>query len=62
MHYAAYNGHSDCLQAILSAAHSTPVADSWLVSLSLCLSAPIGFTSLLSNFHRVALVGDLQDL
>ncbi|GLT71323.1 hypothetical protein SLA2020_433530 [Shorea laevis] len=29
LHYAAYYGHSDCLQAILSAAHFTPVADSW---------------------------------
>lgn len=29
LHYAAYYGHSDCLQAILSAAHSNPVADSW---------------------------------
>ncbi|KAG6643163.1 putative E3 ubiquitin-protein ligase XBAT31 [Carya illinoinensis] len=29
LHYAAYYGHSDCLQAILSAAHSTPVSDSW---------------------------------
>ncbi|KAF8402893.1 hypothetical protein HHK36_010985 [Tetracentron sinense] len=29
LHYAAYYGHLDCLQAILSAAHSTPVADSW---------------------------------
>jgi len=29
LHFAAYYGHSDCLQAILSAAHSTPVADSW---------------------------------
>ncbi|KAF3960599.1 hypothetical protein CMV_014697 [Castanea mollissima] len=29
LHYAAYFGHSDCLQAILSAAHFTPVADSW---------------------------------
>ncbi|KAI3864909.1 hypothetical protein MKW92_048025 [Papaver armeniacum] len=29
LHYAAYYGHSDCLQAILSAAQSTPVADSW---------------------------------
>jgi len=29
LHYAACYGHSDCLQAILSAAHSTPVADSW---------------------------------
>uniref|UniRef100_A0A1D1YSZ8 RING-type E3 ubiquitin transferase n=1 Tax=Anthurium amnicola TaxID=1678845 RepID=A0A1D1YSZ8_9ARAE len=29
LHYAAYYGHSDCLQAILSAAHSHPVADSW---------------------------------
>lgn len=35
LHYAAYNGHSDCLQAILSAAHSTPVADSWYLSFSL---------------------------
>ncbi|XP_022948919.1 putative E3 ubiquitin-protein ligase XBAT31 [Cucurbita moschata] len=29
LHYAAYYGHSDCLQAILSAAHTTPVSDSW---------------------------------
>ncbi|KAL5581015.1 hypothetical protein UlMin_013457 [Ulmus minor] len=29
LHYAAYYGHSDCLQAILSAAHSSPVAFSW---------------------------------
>ncbi|MCL7021410.1 hypothetical protein MKW94_020761, partial [Papaver nudicaule] len=29
LHYAAYYGHSECLQAILSAAQSTPVADSW---------------------------------
>lgn len=29
LHYAAYFGHLDCLKAILSAAHSTPVADSW---------------------------------
>ncbi|CAI9783246.1 unnamed protein product [Fraxinus pennsylvanica] len=29
LHYAAYYGHSDCLQLILSAAHSTPVAQSW---------------------------------
>ena len=28
LHYAAYYGHIDCLKAILSAAHSTPVADS----------------------------------
>ncbi|KAL2502852.1 putative E3 ubiquitin-protein ligase [Forsythia ovata] len=29
LHYASYYGHSDCLQLILSAAHSTPVAQSW---------------------------------
>ncbi|XP_010937641.1 E3 ubiquitin-protein ligase XB3 [Elaeis guineensis] len=29
LHYAAYYGHSNCLQAILSAAQSTSVADSW---------------------------------
>ncbi|GMN24226.1 hypothetical protein TIFTF001_000484 [Ficus carica] len=29
LHYAAYYGHSDCLQAILSAAHSSHVAVSW---------------------------------
>ncbi|XP_010920604.1 E3 ubiquitin-protein ligase XB3 isoform X1 [Elaeis guineensis] len=29
LHYASYYGHSDCLQAILSAAQSTSVADSW---------------------------------
>ncbi|XP_068304179.1 putative E3 ubiquitin-protein ligase XBAT31 [Pyrus communis] len=44
LHYTAYYGHSDCLQAILSAAHSTPVANSWLVFLhpvSLSLSMMI---------------------
>lgn len=35
LHYAAYYGHSDCLQAIVSAAHSSPVAVSWLVLLLL---------------------------
>ncbi|CAK7331572.1 unnamed protein product [Dovyalis caffra] len=29
LHYAAYYGHSDCLQAILSAAQCSPVAFSW---------------------------------
>ncbi|RZC78743.1 hypothetical protein C5167_002939 [Papaver somniferum] len=29
LHYAAYYGHLDCLQAILSAAHSSPVSISW---------------------------------
>ncbi|GKV32849.1 hypothetical protein SLEP1_g41416 [Rubroshorea leprosula] len=29
LHYAAYYGHSDCLQAILSAAQSSSVAVSW---------------------------------
>lgn len=29
LHYSAYYGHSDCSQAILSAASSTPVSDSW---------------------------------
>ncbi|KAH7542466.1 putative E3 ubiquitin-protein ligase XBAT31 [Ziziphus jujuba] len=29
LHYAAYYGHSDCLQTFLSAAHSSPVAVSW---------------------------------
>ncbi|KAJ9189148.1 hypothetical protein P3X46_000478 [Hevea brasiliensis] len=29
LHYAAYYGHSDCLQAVLSAAQSSPVAVSW---------------------------------
>ncbi|KAJ0962382.1 hypothetical protein J5N97_030210 [Dioscorea zingiberensis] len=29
LHYAAYYGHSDCLQAILAAAHFSPVTDSW---------------------------------
>jgi len=29
LHYAAYYGNIDCLKVILSAAHSTPVADSW---------------------------------
>ncbi|KAF7805464.1 putative E3 ubiquitin-protein ligase XBAT31 [Senna tora] len=31
LHYAAYYGHSSCLEAILSAAQSSPVAASWLV-------------------------------
>ncbi|XP_011042688.1 PREDICTED: putative E3 ubiquitin-protein ligase XBAT31 [Populus euphratica] len=29
LHHAAYYGHSDCLQAIISAAQSSPVAVSW---------------------------------
>ncbi|KAK4254956.1 hypothetical protein QN277_008025 [Acacia crassicarpa] len=29
LHYAAYYGHSSCLEAILSAAQSSPVAASW---------------------------------
>ncbi|KAL8480558.1 hypothetical protein ACS0TY_027193 [Phlomoides rotata] len=29
LHYAAYYGHSDCIQLILSAANSTPVTQSW---------------------------------
>ncbi|XP_022978046.1 putative E3 ubiquitin-protein ligase XBAT31 isoform X1 [Cucurbita maxima] len=29
LHYAAYYGHSDCLEAIISAAHSDPVAATW---------------------------------
>ncbi|GAV69473.1 Ank domain-containing protein/Ank_2 domain-containing protein/Ank_4 domain-containing protein/zf-C3HC4_3 domain-containing protein [Cephalotus follicularis] len=29
LHLAADNGHSDCLHALLSAAHTSPVADSW---------------------------------
>nr|GMD03882.1 putative E3 ubiquitin-protein ligase XBAT31 [Ipomoea batatas] len=29
LHYAGYYGHSDCLQSILSAAHSAHVAQSW---------------------------------
>ncbi|KAG0465179.1 hypothetical protein HPP92_019343 [Vanilla planifolia] len=29
LHYAAYYGHLDCLQAILAAAQSTSVSDSW---------------------------------
>ncbi|XWS55671.1 hypothetical protein CRYUN_Cryun09bG0021100 [Craigia yunnanensis] len=29
LHYAAYYGHFDCLQALLSAAHSSPLANSW---------------------------------
>lgn len=33
LHYAAYYGHSDCLEAIISAAHSAPVAVTWLVFL-----------------------------
>lgn len=34
LHYAAYYGHFDCLQALLSAAHSSPLADSWSPSLN----------------------------
>ncbi|XP_060972936.1 putative E3 ubiquitin-protein ligase XBAT31 isoform X2 [Cannabis sativa] len=30
LHYVAYYGHSDCLQALLSSSHSSPVAISWL--------------------------------
>lgn len=45
LHYAAYYGHSDCLQAFLSAAQSTTVANSWfvlLLTLFLFISLMIG--------------------
>ncbi|KAL6507986.1 hypothetical protein OROGR_024181 [Orobanche gracilis] len=29
LHYAAYHGHSDCLQLIISAANCTPISQSW---------------------------------
>jgi hypothetical protein len=29
LHHASYFGHVDCLRAILAAARTTPVADSW---------------------------------
>ena len=29
LHHAAYYGHADCLRAVLAAARTTPVADSW---------------------------------
>ncbi|KAI0527667.1 hypothetical protein KFK09_003272 [Dendrobium nobile] len=29
LHYAAYYGHSDCLESILEAAHSNPISESW---------------------------------
>uniref|UniRef100_A0A7N0TDD4 RING-type E3 ubiquitin transferase n=1 Tax=Kalanchoe fedtschenkoi TaxID=63787 RepID=A0A7N0TDD4_KALFE len=29
LHYAAYHGHSDCLQAIISVSRSSPIAASW---------------------------------
>ncbi|XP_031252589.1 putative E3 ubiquitin-protein ligase XBAT31 [Pistacia vera] len=29
LHYAAYYGHSDCLQAILTAGRTSPIANSW---------------------------------
>ncbi|KAL5710866.1 RING-type E3 ubiquitin transferase [Ranunculus cassubicifolius] len=29
LHYAAYYGHLDCLQALLAAAQSSPIAESW---------------------------------
>ncbi|KAK8952657.1 putative E3 ubiquitin-protein ligase XBAT31 [Platanthera guangdongensis] len=29
LHYAAYYGHSDCLQAIIQAAQSNPISESW---------------------------------
>ena len=35
LHYAAYYGHFDCLQALLSAAHSSSLADSWSLPLTL---------------------------
>lgn len=31
LHYAAYYGRADCLQAILAAAESSPIAVSWWV-------------------------------
>ena len=73
LHYAAYYGHVDCLKAILSAAHSTPVADSWfdsLLSLSLSLfhmpqlwmQAQIDMNGTNSKLFIGVLSGDLLDL
>ena len=33
LHYAAYYGHSDCLRAVLTAARTAPVSQSWLALL-----------------------------
>ena len=52
LHYAAYYGHADCVQAILSAAQSSPVAVHWLLtthSLSLCLLMCFRTSSLLRS-------------
>ena len=42
LHYAAYYGHFDCLQALLSAAHSSPLANSWSLPLTLAKKWQIG--------------------
>lgn len=41
LHYVAYYGHFDCLQALLSAAHSSPLADSWSLPLTLAKTGKI---------------------
>lgn len=35
LHYAAYYGHADCLQVILSSAQTSPVAASWYVKIGI---------------------------
>lgn len=56
LHYAAYYGHSHCLQAILTYARSSPVSVSWFVP---CLSCS---TNLLSNYFHDFKLGLFMDL
>ena len=53
LHYAAYYGNIDCLKVILSAAHSTPVADSWLDTiLSLSLHTHTGTPNIDPSIYK----------
>lgn len=60
LHYAAYYGHSDCLEAIIAAAHSASVAATWSVSRLSRTRSPV-FDGLFT-LKWMSLAGDLLDM
>ena len=58
LHYAAYYGHSDCLHAILSAAHSTPIAVSWWDFLFPLPSLFLSFNYQSSDLYCLVWIGE----